>query len=154
MKDLARTLMVLSALAASPALAQTMEVSPNGARASVAGPAETFTGVVTVTPLFAANEFSNANAHLVQFTPGARSAWHTHPAGQTLVVTEGMGWVQQEGGEKIEIRPGDVIRTPPGAKHWHGATAGSAVSHIAITPVADGSAVTWLEKVTDQQYAD
>ena len=115
--------MVLPALAASPALAQTMEVSSNGARASVAGPAETFTGVVTVTPLFAANEFSNASGQLVQFTPGARSAWHTHPAGQTLIVTEGMGWVQQEGGEKIEIRPGDVIRTPPGVKHWHGATA-------------------------------
>ena len=116
MKDLVRTLMVLSALAASPALAQTMEVSPNGARASVAGPAETFTGVVTVTPLFAANEFSNASADLVQFTPGARSAWHTHPAGQTLVVTEGMGWVQQEGGEKIEIRPGDVIQDPARGK--------------------------------------
>ena len=100
MKDLIRTLMVLPALAASPALAETMEISVNGARASFAGPAETFTGVVTVTPLFAADELSNASGGLVQFTPGARSAWHTHPAGQTLIVTEGLGWVQQEGEER------------------------------------------------------
>ena len=131
-----------------------MDVSPNGARTSVAGPSETFTGTVTVTPLFAPTEFSNAGGGLVQFTPGARSAWHTHPAGQTLIVTEGKGWVQQVGAEKVEIQPGDVIWTPPGVKHWHGATANDPVSHIAITPVADGANVAWLEKVTDEQYAE
>lgn len=132
--------------------AQTMQVSPNGARASLAGPAETFTGTVTVTPLFAASEHSNASGGLVEFTPGARSHWHTHPAGQTLVVTAGTGWVQEEGGEKVAIRPGDVVWTPPGVKHWHGAAAESSMSHIAITPVRDGSAVAWLEPVTDAQY--
>ncbi|GLS28366.1 Cupin domain protein [Mesorhizobium albiziae] len=133
------------------AQAQTMQVSPNGSRASMPGPAETFTGIVTVTPLFTGNEHSNASGGLVEFTPGARSHWHTHPAGQTLIVTAGTGWVQEEGGEKIAIKPGDVISTPPGAKHWHGAAAESSVSHIAITPVRDGSA-EWLEPVTDEQY--
>ncbi|WP_159714228.1 (R)-mandelonitrile lyase [Geminicoccus flavidas] len=139
-------------LASVAAQAQTMQVSPNGARASIAGSAETFTGTVTVTPLFTASEHSNAGGGLVEFTPGARSHWHTHPAGQTLIVTAGTGWVQEVGGEKVAIRPGDVVWTPPGVKHWHGATAESSMSHIAITPVHDGSAVTWLEPVTDEQY--
>ena len=154
MKGLLKTVTLLLALAATPALAQTMDISPNGARTSVAGPSETFTGTVTVTPLFAPTEFSNAGGGLVQFTPGARSAWHTHPAGQTLIVTEGKGWVQQVGAGKIEIQPGDVIWTPPGVKHWHGATATTPLSHIAITPVAGGANVAWLEKVTDEQYAE
>lgn len=132
--------------------AQTMQVSPNGSRASIPGPAETFTGIVTVTPLFAPSEHSNAGGGLVEFTPGARSHWHTHPAGQTLIVTAGAGWVQEEGGEKIAIKPGDVISTPPGVKHWHGAAADSSVSHIAITPSRDDSVVEWLEPVTDEQY--
>ncbi|PSJ64522.1 (R)-mandelonitrile lyase [Kumtagia ephedrae] len=129
-----------------------MQVSPNGSRASVPGPAETFTGVVTVTPLFAPSEHSNAGGGLVEFTPGARSHWHTHPAGQTLIVTAGTGWVQEEGGEKIVIKPGDVITTPPGVKHWHGAASESPMSHIAITPARDGKVVGWLEPVTDDQY--
>jgi len=138
---------------ATAASAQTMEISPNGTRESAAGPAEYFTGTVTVTPLYPANEHNSALGGLVEFTPGARSNWHTHPAGQTLIVTEGTGWVQQEGGQKIEMKPGDVIWTPPGVKHWHGATARTSVSHIAITGVADGANAAWLERVTDEQYA-
>jgi quercetin dioxygenase-like cupin family protein len=139
-------------LIAAPATAQTMQVSPNGTRASVAGPEASFTGRVTVTPLFAANEQSNATGALVEFTPGARSNWHTHPAGQTLIVTNGAGWVQQEGGEKIAIKPGDVIYTPPGVKHWHGATASTSMTHIAVSPMANGKNVDWLEPVTDAQF--
>lgn len=146
---IAMTLVLLTSAAAQ---AQTMQVSPNGSRVSVPGPAETFTGTVTVTPLFAPNEHSNAGGGLVEFTPGARSYWHTHPAGQTLIVTAGAGWVQEEGGDKIAIKPGDVISTPPGVKHWHGAAAESSMSHIAITPARDGDAVEWLEPVTDDQY--
>ena len=89
---------------------------------------------------------------LVTFTPGARSAWHTHPAGQLLIVTSGTGWVQEEGGAKHEIKPGDVIWTPPGVKHWHGATATNSMSHIAITNVVNGKNVEWLEKVSAEQY--
>ena len=86
------------------------------------------------------------------FAPGARSAWHTHPAGQILIVTSGTGWAQEEGGQKREIKPGDVIWTPPGVKHWHGATTTNFMSHIAITNMADGKNVDWLEKVSDEQY--
>jgi quercetin dioxygenase-like cupin family protein len=142
----------LALLTCAAAQAQTMQVSPNGSRASVTGPAETFTGTVTVTPLFAPSEHSNAGGGLVEFTPGARSNWHTHPAGQTLIVTAGAGWVQEEGREKIAIKPGDVISTPPGVKHWHGAAAENSMSHIAITPARDGNVVEWLEPVTDEQY--
>ena len=140
------------ALLAAPAAAQTMQVSPNGARTSVPGPEANFTGRVTVTPLFGANEHSNASAGQVEFTPGARSNWHTHPAGQTLIVTSGSGWVQQEGGERIAIKPGDVISTPPGVKHWHGATQTSSMTHVAVTPVASGKNVEGLEPVSDAQY--
>ncbi|SJM29870.1 (R)-mandelonitrile lyase [Mesorhizobium delmotii] len=146
---IATTLVLLTSAAAQ---AQAMLVSPNGSRVSVPGPAETFTGTVTVTPLFAPNEHSSAGGGLVEFTPAARSYWHTHPAGQTLIVTAGAGWVQEEGGEKIAIKPGDVISTPPGVKHWHGAAAESSMSHIAITPARDGNVVEWLEPVTDDQY--
>jgi quercetin dioxygenase-like cupin family protein len=93
-----------------------------------------------------------ATSGLVTFAPGARSAWHTHPAGQLLIVTSGTGWVQEEGGEKREIKPGDVIWTPPGVKHWHGATATTSMGHIAITSVVDGKNVDWAEKVSDEQY--
>ena len=142
----------LALLTCVSAKAQTMQVSPNGSRASIPGPAETFTGVVTVTPLFAPSEHSNDGGGLVEFTPGARSHWHTHPAGQTLIVTAGTGWVQEEGGEKIAIKPCDVISTPPGVKHWHGAAAESSMSHFAITPARDGNVVEWLGPVTDEQY--
>jgi quercetin dioxygenase-like cupin family protein len=139
-------------LLTTEAVAQTMQFSPNGARPSVPGPAANFTGMVTVTPLFGPSDHSNAGAGQVEFTPGARSNWHTHPAGQTLIVTSGTGWVQQEGGARIQIKPGDVIWTPPGVKHWHGATAGNSMSHIAVTPVVDGKNVEWLEPVSDEQY--
>jgi quercetin dioxygenase-like cupin family protein len=152
MRRLIAIVLPIAALASLPAAAQTMDVSPNGARPSVQGPAANFTGRVTVTPWFAANEHSNASAGQVEFTPGARSNWHTHPAGQTLIVTSGSGWVQQEGGERIAIKPGDVISTPPGVKHWHGATATSSMTHIAVTPMLDGKNVDWLEPVSDAQY--
>ncbi len=146
---------VASTLAgASQALAEATEISANGSRPSIQGPAETFTGRVTVDPLYSPNEHTHNSGGLVTFTPGARSAWHTHPAGQVLIVTSGTGWVQEEGGEKREIKPGDVIWTPPGVKHWHGATAMTGVSHIAITNVKDGQNVEWLEHVEDEVYLD
>jgi quercetin dioxygenase-like cupin family protein len=129
-----------------------MEISPNGSRPSSTGPSEYFTGSVIVEPLFGAKETMPATGGLVTFEPGARSAWHTHPAGQVLLVTSGTGWVQEESSEKREIKPGDVIWTPPGVKHWHGATATTSMSHIAITNMLNGKNVDWLEKVSDDQY--
>jgi quercetin dioxygenase-like cupin family protein len=146
------TTVSLALLAAAPAAAESMVVSQNGARPSAKGPAEYFNGSVTVDPYYAANQHTSSSGALVTFEPGARSAWHTHPAGQYLIVTSGTGWVQEEGGAKREIRPGDVIWTPPGVKHWHGATESNAMSHIAITNVADGKNVVWMEKVSDEQY--
>jgi quercetin dioxygenase-like cupin family protein len=129
-----------------------MKISVNGERPARASAATNFTGVVTVTPLFAPNADCNAAGGQVEFTPGARSAWHTHPAGQTLVITAGTGWVQQEGGEKIVVKSGDVIYTPPDVKHWHGATADNSMTHIAITPVVNGKNVDWMEPVSDTEY--
>jgi len=126
--------------------------SQNGSRPSSKGAAANFTGEVIVEPLFAANEHTASTGGSVIFAPGARSAWHTHPAGQILIVTSGTGWVQEEGGQKREIRPGDVIWTPPGVKHWHGATATTAMSHTAVTNTVGGKNVEWLEHVTDEQY--
>lgn len=130
-----------------------MEVSASSARDPVAGPVEVFTGEVTVTPLFVPNEFRRAGAGLVTFAPGARSAWHRHPKGQTLVITRGTGWVQQKSGEKFEVKEGDVVWTPPGVIHWHGATDTEAMSHVATQEPVEGIAVEWLEKVTDEEYA-
>jgi quercetin dioxygenase-like cupin family protein len=129
-----------------------MEISRNGTRASAEGPAEYFTGSVRIDPLFDAVEPARASAGVVTFEPGARSAWHTHPLGQRLVVTSGLGWTQVEGGPVEELRPGDVVWCPPGVKHWHGATPTTALTHIAIQEAKDGKAVTWMEKVTDEQY--
>src|SRR3954471_9495924 len=137
-------------LGGQPAEAQKMEVSPNGSRPTAAAPAEYFTGSVFLEPLFAAKDSMSATGGSVMFAPGARSAWHTHPAGQLLIVTSGTGWVQEEGGPKREIKPGDVIWTPPGVKHWHGATATTSMSHIAITGMPGGKNVEWLEPVTDE----
>ena len=142
----------LALLGAAAANAQTMQISPNGSRPSTKGAAEYFTGSVIVDPLFGANDIMRSTGGHVTFEPGARSAWHTHPAGQILIVTFGTGWVQEEGGEKREIKPGDVIWTPPGVKHWHGATATNSMSHIAITNMVDGKNVEWMEKVGDEQY--
>ena len=103
-------------------------------------------------PFFGANQHTRSAGGMVTFEPGARSAWHTHPGGQILIVVSGMGWIHEEGSPKREIKPGDVIWTPPGVKHWHGATATTSMSHIAITNVVDGKTVDWLEKVGDEQY--
>ena len=129
-----------------------MEIKRNGSQPSIKGPAEYFTGTVRIDPLFQAPEPARVGAGLVTFEPGARSAWHTHPLGQTLIVTSGLGWTQCWGEPKEEIRPGDVISCPPGKKHWHGASPTTAMSHIAIQESLDGKNVDWLEKVTDEQY--
>ncbi len=105
-----------------------------------------------VDPLMGARTQTRVGAGHVTFEPGARSAWHTHPAGQILIVTSGTGWVQDWGGEKREIKPGDVVWIPPGVKHWHGATATNAMRHIAVQETIDGRNVDWMEKVTDEQY--
>ena len=129
-----------------------MEIKRNGSQPSVKGSAENFTGQVRIDPLFEAPEPARATGALVTFEPGARTAWHTHPLGQTLIVVSGCGWTQCWGGPKVEIRAGDVIWCPPGHKHWHGATSTTAMSHIAIQEALDGKAVDWLEHVTDEQY--
>jgi quercetin dioxygenase-like cupin family protein len=146
------TATALAVLFAAPAIAQSIEISPNGARPSVSGAAEIFTGSVVVDPLFGATAHTRATGAQVTFAPGARSAWHTHPAGQTLIVTSGTGWVQEWNGERRPIKPGDVIWTPPGVKHWHGATATNGMSHTAVQEVVDGKNVDWMELVTDEQY--
>jgi quercetin dioxygenase-like cupin family protein len=133
--------------------AQGIDISRHGSRPPVTGASETFTGRVSVQPLFAATEHSKATGGQVTFSPGARTAWHTHPAGQTLIVTAGTGWVQAWNGRKQEIQPGDVVWTPPGVKHWHGATASNDMTHIAIQENVAGKNVEWMEHVTDAQYS-
>ncbi|MGH8347994.1 MAG: (R)-mandelonitrile lyase [Pseudomonas sp.] len=128
------------------------QVSRAGSQASVAGATDYFTGRVRVDPLFPATDEINASGAYVSFEAGARSSWHTHPAGQRLVVTSGVGRVQEWGKPMQEIRPGDVIVCPPGVKHWHGAAPTSAMTHLAVTGSVDGKSVQWLEKVTDEQY--
>lgn len=129
-----------------------MEIKRNGTQPSGKGPEEYFTGTVRLDPLFGAHEPSRVSGAYVTFEPGARSAWHTHPLGQTLIVTSGCGWVQSEGGPKVVIRPGDVIQCPPNEKHWHGATSTTAMTHIAIQEALDGKVVEWMEKVSDENY--
>jgi quercetin dioxygenase-like cupin family protein len=129
-----------------------MEITRAGSRPSGKGPEDWFTGTVRLDPLFSAKEPARAGGSLVTFEPGARTAWHTHPLGQTLIVTAGCGRVQREGGPVEEIRPGDVVWFPPGERHWHGAGPTTAMSHIAIQEALDGSPVTWMEKVSDAQY--
>ena len=135
-----------------PAAAESTVISPNGSRPSAKGAAANFTGDVIVEPLYGANRRASSTGGHVIFAPGARSAWHTHPAGQILIVTSGTGWLQEEGGQKREIKPGDVIWTPPGVKHWHGAAAANSMSHIAITNMVGGKNVDWMEQVSDEQY--
>ncbi len=129
-----------------------MEIKRNGSQPSAHGPAEYFTGTVRIDQPFQGTDSARVSGAVVTFEPGARTAWHTHPLGQTLIVTFGAGWVQREGGPIEEIRPGDVIWFPAGEKHWHGATASTAMSHIAIAEKLDGKAVDWMETVTDEQY--
>lgn len=128
------------------------EISRAGEQASIAGPEQSFTGRVRIDPVWPANEHISASGALVTFEPGARSAWHTHPAGQRLVVTSGVGLTQEWGKPVQMIRPGDVIWCPPGVKHWHGAAPATAMTHMAVTPTLDGKNVDWMEKVTDEQY--
>ena len=129
-----------------------MDIKRGGSQPSRPGPAEYFTGVVRIDPLFQAPDPARVGGASVTFEPGARTAWHTHPLGQTLVVTAGFGWVQREGGPVEEVRPGDVIWFPPGERHWHGATPTTALTHIAIQEALNGEAVVWMEKVSDEQY--
>jgi quercetin dioxygenase-like cupin family protein len=130
----------------------TMEIKRNGSQASSQGPADYFTGAVRVDPLFQAPDPARVRGASVTFEPGARTAWHTHPLGQTLIVTSGHGRAQAWGGPVEEIRPGDVVWFPPGEKHWHGATPTTAMTHIAIQEALDGKVVDWMEQVSDEQY--
>lgn len=130
-----------------------MKITKNTEQASIAGPEEWFTGAVRLDPLFPKQEQTLASGALVTFEPGARTAWHAHPAGQTLIVTSGAGRVQRLGGPIEEILPGDVVWIEPEEKHWHGASPNKAMSHIAIQEEKDGKVVDWLEKVTDEQYS-
>ncbi|WP_417261399.1 cupin domain-containing protein [Celeribacter sp.] len=139
---------------APPALfAQSVEISHHHERPGQIGSDETFTGTAYVAPVFAP-EMHDVSAGEVTFLPGARSAWHTHPAGQMLVITHGTGWTQERGQEKQIITAGDVVWCPPGVEHWHGATDGTSVTHYAIQASVEGSAVDWGEKVTDAEYGE
>ncbi|MDP3070094.1 MAG: cupin domain-containing protein [Opitutaceae bacterium] len=129
-----------------------IQITRTGSKPSVKGPADWFTGTTRIDPLFDPTESARAGAAHVTFEPGARTAWHTHPLGQRLIVTSGLGWVQGEGSPVQEIRPGDVVWFPPGLRHWHGATPTTAMTHIAIQEQLNGKVVDWMEKVTDEQY--
>ena len=129
-----------------------MKITRVGSQPSGKGPTDWFTGTVRVDPLFQAPDPALVSGACVTFEPGARTAWHTHPLGQTLIVVSGAGWVQRNGGPVEDIRPGDAVWFEPGEKHWHGATATTAMSHIAIQKKQDGKVVDWMEHVTDEQY--
>ncbi len=152
MKRITATTLALG-LAAPAAFAQSMEISRAGDRDGMIGSADFFTGTAYVEPVFPANDPFAVNAGQVTFLPGARSAWHTHPAGQMLVVTSGTGWVQERGAEKHVMQAGDVVWCPPGVEHWHGATDSTAVTHLAVQQFQDGENVTWGDHVTDAEYA-
>jgi quercetin dioxygenase-like cupin family protein len=129
-----------------------MEIKRIGRQPSNKGPADWFTGMVRIDPLFQATAPARVAGASVTFEPGARTAWHTHPLGQTLIVTAGCGWAQREGRPVEEIHPGDVIWFSPGEKHWHGASPTTGMTHIAVQEALDGKVVDWLEKVSDEQY--
>jgi quercetin dioxygenase-like cupin family protein len=129
-----------------------MDIKRNGSQSSGKGPADWFAGTVRIDPLFAAPAPARVSGASVTFEPGARTAWHTHPLGQTLIVTSGFGRAQREGGPVEEIRPGDVVWFSPGEKHWHGASPTTAMTHIAIAEAQNGKVVDWMEHVTDAQY--
>ena len=131
-----------------------MEIKRSGSQPSGRGPADWFTGAVRIDPLFDRSDPARVSGASVTFEPGARTAWHTHPLGQTLIVTAGSGLVQRSGGSVEEIRPGDVIWFALGEKHWHGASPTTAMTHVAIQEKLDGKAVDWMEHVTDEQYRD
>ncbi len=131
-----------------------MEIIPNGTQSSIQGPEECFTGTVRIDPLFMESKSpSKVSGASVTFEPCARTAWHTHPLGQVLIITAGCGLAQSEGNEMQTIRSGDIVRFAPNEKHWHGASPSTSMTHIAVQEELSGSAVTWLEKVSDEQYA-
>src|SRR5215213_274733 len=146
--------LALASLGVSPQASaeQHMEITRIGTQASGKGPAEWFTGTVRIDSLFDRTDPARVSGASVTFEPGARTAWHTHPLGQTLIVTSGCGWAQREGGPREEIRPGDVVWIPAGEKHWHGATPTTGMSHIAVQEKLDGKTVDWLEQVSEEQY--
>jgi len=129
-----------------------MNITRKGEMETVDGPEEYFTGKATITGMFQREAPSRLTGAIVHFEPGARTAWHSHPAGQTLIVTEGVGWTQLEGGEKHEFNEGDILWCPADRKHWHGATPHEGMTHIALQEMVDGKNVTWMEKVTDEEY--
>ena len=129
-----------------------MHITRAGTQASLQGPADWFTGTVRIDPLFASPEPARSAGNAVTFEPGARTAWHTHPLGQTLIVVSGAGRAQREGGPLEELLPGDVVWIAPGERHWHGAAPRTAMTHIAIQEALNGQMVTWLEQVSDEQY--
>jgi quercetin dioxygenase-like cupin family protein len=129
-----------------------MKITRSNSQASRKGPAEYFTGSVRVDSPFQGSAPARIGGAFVTFEPGARTAWHTHPLGQTLIITAGCGWVQTEGTPRDEVHPGDIVWIPPGEKHWHGAAAAIGMTHIAIAEALDGKTVDWMEKVTDAQY--
>ena len=129
-----------------------MDIKRSGAQASTKGPSAWFTGAVRIDPLFQAPDPALVQGASVTFEPGARTAWHTHPLGQTLIITAGRGWAQRWAGPVEEVRPGDVVWFPPGEKHWHGAAPATALTHIAIQEALDGKPVDWMEHVSDEQY--
>lgn len=141
-----------AALPLAASAQSTITITRAGSQPSQQGPAERFTGSVRVDPLFGMNEPSGSSGAYVTFEPRARTAWHSHPLGQTLIVTAGTGRVQSWGTPAEEIRVGDVVRIPPGVKHWHGASPTTAMTHLAVSGTADGKNVEWLEKVSDEQY--
>ena len=152
MRLLAATVISLCLVASSSESSQSITVTRSGSQPSRQGPAENFTGSVRIDPLFNASPPSRTSGCRVTFESGARTAWHTHPLGQTLIVTTGTGWVQPWGGPTQEIREGDVVWIPPGQKHWHGAAPTTSMTHIAIQEFLDGKNVEWMEKITDEQY--
>lgn len=151
--DLFTAALSLSMAATAPAEAPPIRITRAGSTASAAGPADYFTGRVRIDAPFQADAPARVGGATVTFEPGARTAWHTHPLGQTLIVTAGVGSVQEWGKPAREIRPGDIVWIPPGVKHWHGAQATTAMTHIAIAEAVDGSPVTWMEQVSDAQYS-
>ena len=154
MKVLIAPLVALSLMAGevSAENGKEIRITAAGTQASIKGPADNFTGAVRVDGLFKGDLPARVGGGTVTFEPGSRTAWHTHPLGQTLIVTAGVGYVQQEGSPRQEIRPGDIVWIPPHVRHWHGATATTGMTHIAIAEAENGKAVTWAEKVTDAEY--
>ncbi|MBF6029324.1 cupin domain-containing protein [Pseudomonas sp. P115] len=152
MNRLIAPLIALSLMNVEAHAASDIRITKNGAQPSITGAAQNFTGAVRVDGLFKGDLPARIGGGTVTFEPGARTAWHSHPLGQTLIVTAGVGYVQQEGGPRQEIRPGDIVWIPPHTRHWHGATTNNGMTHIAIAEAEDGTTVTWAEHVSDAQY--